>query len=98
VIAFCTAESNFVLHIKQNKTKIEENRLKNLKLSKRAGKSRHKIWKKAGKCHHKIFEKLSQIFKKAGKSQILSACLCILVHAVAGFRVLVLAFTYLCRL
>jgi succinate dehydrogenase/fumarate reductase cytochrome b subunit len=66
-----------------------------LKSSKGREKVYTKFEKKAGKSRHKFFEKLSQIFKKAGKSHILSACLCILAHAVAGFRVLVLAFAYL---
>jgi hypothetical protein len=67
-IAFCTAETNFVLHSKQNKNKNKQSRLIMPQIVKKGRKSWNfffekssQIWKKAGKSRHKIW-------KKAGKS------------------------------
>jgi hypothetical protein len=53
VIAFCTAETNFVLHSKQNKNKDSrtESRLETSKVVKKGGKKSTQNLKKAGKSH-----------------------------------------------
>jgi hypothetical protein len=78
VIAFCTAETNFVLHSKQNKnkdgiiSKQKQSRPKMSKVVKMAGKSHRKIFhKRRGKSYqnkNKDVLKHLKFSKKVGKS------------------------------
>ena len=76
VIAFCTAETNFVLHNKQNKvviiSKQKQSRPKTSKVVKMAGKSRRKIFhkrrEKSYQNKNKDVLKPLKFSKKVGKS------------------------------
>jgi hypothetical protein len=105
VIAFCTAETNFVLHSKQIKNKDRKSSYYCQKVEILFSKSRPKFEKRREKVVIKFEKKAGQsrhkILKKGGKSfhqicfclEYAFEYLCMLLHTFAGFYILLQAFT-----
>ncbi len=96
VIAFCTAETNFVLHSKQKKTKIESCLIIVRKLKFQFRKVIPNL-KKGGK---KLSSNICFCLFAFAQNMLLNtcACFCMLLQTFAGFCILLQAFAYFFRL